>query len=425
MIRCATIASILVGLAALAAPPAHGAPDIVRLVQSVKRHRQVRLELEASLAAPGEVRVTGTVNGREVRLVKRVRKAGSRTFRLKVDPSRLGLKKLTVPLDFDLRVEVQETGGAAVTRDVNVDVPVPVIFLGGLGNETTPGAGEVFAAALDLAAGGVYDLGSEHPDLVVHEYPSLTTSIPKLGKGLHSRARKLLKGSAFAQVDVVGFSMGGLVARSWVGGPGAGRCRNLVLLATPNEGSPLAYLAVELTSGNLAGSLGGNPLDAIGGLDALGELGATFLSPDAQESVRSLYPTYPWFTLLLAPSAPQASPVLLALNAAPPDPRTAFHALAYSDVPDGGVGVQVGTLETLNVLQAAQIFAGGTPSAEQVLALLDGSGDGVVPLRSAFLADVPAWFSKISRHDMGDGTHVTLLADAVVITRVAQILTGN
>lgn len=420
-----TVAAVVL-LAAFAASPAVADPGIVRLVESVHRRRQVRVEVEATVDAPGEVRLTGTVNGREVRLVKRLKKAGTRTFRMKVDPSRLGLRRLTEPLSFDLEVAVSETGGATVQREVEVTVPVPVVFLGGLGNETAPGSGDAFAAALNLARGGVHELGPDGADLVVHEYPSLSTSIPKLGKRLHATARKLLKGSAFAQVDVVGYSMGGLVARSWIAQQGAGRCRTCVLLATPNEGSPLAYMAVELTSGNLAGSLGGNPLDVIGGLDALGDLGTTLLSPDAQESVRSLYPTYPWITLFLSPTAPSASPALLALNASAPDPRTAFHALAYSDVPGDGVGVNVGTLETLNVLEVTVLFAGGgTPTAQDVLALLDGSGDGVVPLRSAFLADVPAWFTKLTRHDMGDGTHVTLLADSAVIARVAQILAGD
>ena len=52
----------------------------------------------------------------------------------------------------------------------------------------------------------------------------------------------------------------------------------------------------------------------------------------------------------------------------------------------------------------------------------EGSGDLVVPLRSVLMTDVPAGSAQIEPHDMGAGTHFTLLSDPAVVALVAQIL---
>jgi triacylglycerol lipase len=53
----------------------------------------------------------------------------------------------------------------------------------------------------------------------------------------------LLARTGASRVDIVAHSMGGLAAREYLEGPGRGRVRRVVLLATPNEGTYTAYLA--------------------------------------------------------------------------------------------------------------------------------------------------------------------------------------
>ncbi|MHC4473715.1 MAG: esterase/lipase family protein, partial [Planctomycetota bacterium] len=225
----------------LLAAPALAAPTLDRVDWKLKKGRVLKIQVEASLGGAGEVLLTGDVNGVPVAQSKRVRRGGFRKMRFRVKTRRLGLRRVDKALVFDLSVVAAEAEGEETRRDVRVVSPVPLVLLPGLGNEQSPSSMEAFVPALQLEAAG-YDGEGKRPNLIVHGYDSLTTSLPALGKTLNRPVRRLLRKTPFTRVDIVGFSMGGLVARSYMAGRrGAGKVRKCLFLATPNEGTPLAY----------------------------------------------------------------------------------------------------------------------------------------------------------------------------------------
>jgi pimeloyl-ACP methyl ester carboxylesterase len=387
-------------------------PVLVRVSGVVSKGRRLDVTIEATLAATGEIAVDGTVNGTPFRLRKKA-KAGSRKVTLKVDAKKLGLRALTEALQFDLEVVAHEQSGAEVRQRLTAGVPVPCIVLPGFSNETTPGAFDAFAAALNVAAGGAYTTTGTHPTLVVHEYASLTESLSTLGKGVAKPVAAALKGTLFAKVDVVGYSYGGVVARSFMSQGGGGRVRHCVFLATPNEGCPIAYAAVGLSnSGQLDTFLATNP--------ALAGIASQLLTPDAKQSLRNLYPTYPWVTpagpftnLLVGALLGDPSTPLTALNAVLPPAGVTFDAFFYTST---GVG-QFGTVDIVDI-SALQVGGQIDPAA-----IATGSGDGVAPAHSVTMNEVSAWRTVITPHDMGIGTHVTIPADPLVIAGVAAVIT--
>jgi len=408
--------------------------------------------IEATFAGPGELRLEGDVNGKPVRVRKRVRRAGTRRLRVKLDAKRLRLRRLDEPLVFDVKAIADEIDGAMVERPLLETVPVPVIVLGGLGNELGPNGVGAFGLAVDLASGGSYEQDGKQPTMIVHEYASLDRSLPKLAKGLNKTVRAALRGTSFARVDVVGYSMGGLVARRWHADKGAGKVRRMVFLATPNEGAPLAQLLgiglqTDLLDGALSALVPG--LDDTGGIggvggvgDALAGLLGDVVSPD---TLRTFYPTYPWLfiTVPLPIVGDQRLAVtselletfgaflpgelsglqldfdspLTPLNRIAPDDRTEFFALGYSSLPTDLVGLEVGTLDEVDL---TALLSGGDDF--DPLSLASGEGDGLVPWRSLVMSDTPGWADAITATDLGVGTHVTLLADPICIARVAEIL---
>jgi pimeloyl-ACP methyl ester carboxylesterase len=387
-------------------------PVLDRVTSVVSKGRRLDVTIESTLAAPGEVAVEGTVNGNAFSLRKKA-KAGSRTVTLKVDAKKLRLRALTTNLEFDVDVVAREKGGAEVRQRVTATVPVPCIVLPGFGNESTPGAFDAFALALNVAAGGAYTTDGEHPTLVVHEYPSLTESLSTLGKGVAKPVAAALKGTIFAKVDVVGYSYGGVVARSFMAQGGGSRVRRCVFMATPNLGCPIAYAAVGLSnSGQLDQLLATNP--------ALAGIAEQLLSPDAKESLRNLYPTYAWVTpagpfttILLSTLLGDPSTPLTALNAVAPPAGATFDAFFYTSTGAGELG-------TVDVVSLSALQGGGQIDPA---AIATGSGDGVVPAHSVTMNEVAAWRSVITPHDMGVGTHLTIAADLNVIAGVAAVLT--
>lgn len=403
MRRLATAAALLLVCAATATAD----PVVDRLGSAVAKGRRLDLDIESTLGGPGVVTVEGTVNGLPVSLTKRL-KAGHRTTKLKVDPKKLKMRRLETGLHFDVTVTVTEDGGAETSQQVTADIPLPCIVLAGFGNESTPGSMVAFTTALDVAAGGVYTTIGDHPTLVVHEYPSLTASLATLGKGLEKRVRSTLKGTVFGKVDLVGYSYGGLVARSYLAQGGAPNVRRCEFLGTPNKGTPVAYIAVGLSStGQLDSYIASNP--------ALADLAEQLLSPNAQQALRNMYPTYTWATMV-NPLTQQPMPVpkfllesvlgdsstpLTALDASPPPAGVTFDAFFYTST-----GTATGTVDVVDV----SLLQGSTIDPAQVAT---GSGDGVVPAHSVWMRDVTAWSAVITQHDLGAGSHLTMPADVL------------
>lgn len=431
------LAAALVGATALTAL---ADPVLERVDSELTGNRRLTVTVEAVLEGRGELRVEGEVNGRKFKKRKRVRRAGTARLRVNVDARKLRVRKLDGPLEFSLQAIAAERDGGSTTRPVERRVPVPVVFLPGLGNETAPDvASGVFAAAVDLAAGGIYDTGGDAPTFVVHGYDSLGESLSSSARGLQKRVRRVLRGTPFARVDVVGYSMGGLVARRWAAD--GGKARRMVFLGTPNEGAPLAQLLGIGLQSDLLGS------GLIPGLEGLGDLTGlldALAGPDAATDVlRTFYPTYPWlFVTLDIPFFGGRVPVtqeliqnfgsfvpglgglqidlsspLTPLNAVGPDSATAYHALGYSALLTDQLGIEIGTVDEVDV---TALLGGGEIDPAT---LATGEGDGLVPWRSLVMADTPVWAAVLESTDLGTGTHVTLLADPACIMRVAEILT--
>ncbi len=432
-------------LIACAAGPAFAGPVIDRLETSLARNRRLDVVIEATLEGRGEVRIEGTVNGRPVRIRKRVRRAGTKRVRVKLDARKLRLRRLTEPLVFAVTAVVEERAGGRVERAINRSVPVPTIVIPGLGNELTPGATDLFATALNFATGGDHVTDGKHPSLVVHEYPSLDGSLRTHAKGLRKAAKRLLRGSTFGQVDLVGYSLGGLVARQVLADHGSRGVRRVIFLGTPNEGAPIAQIASIGLQGNALSGLAGTLVPGLGdGGGALGDLLGTVVDTDgAAEALRTLHPTYPWAFVsvevpvlgtqrfALTPELLQTfgalvpglgdlpldlSAPLTSLNEVAPAADVAFYAVGYSGLLADTGGPTIGTVDEIDL---TALLAGETVDP---LALASGEGDGIVPWRSLAFADTPLWAPRVAVTDLGDGTHLTLLADVRAIARVAEIL---
>jgi len=429
-----------------AAGPALADPVIERVETEVTRNRCLTVTIEATFTGRGEFRVEGTVNGKTVRKRKRVRRAGTRRFRVKLDAKKLRLRKLDEALVFDVNAVVSERDGGAAERPIHETIPVPVVLLGGLGNELGGGGIGAFGLAVNVASGGGYEQSGKRPTMVVHDYASLDKSLKSLAKGLHKTVRGALRGTSFARVDVVGYSMGGLVARRWLADRGAGKIRRLVFLATPNEGVPLAQvLGLGLQTDALGGALSGL-IPELGDESGIGDaLNALVGGSVSEDTLRTFYPSYPWlFVTVPVPFVGEQrlalTPELLStfgaflpedlagldldfdsplrpLNNVAPDGRADYFALGYSALPTDLLEVEIGTLDELDV---TALLAGGDDF--DPLSLLSGEGDGLVPWRSLVMSDTPQWAAAITSTDLGVGTHVTILTDPACITRVAEIL---
>ncbi len=426
--------------------PALADPVIDRVETETKRNRRLIVTIEATFSGPGELRVEGTVNGKRVSKRKRVRRAGTRRLRVKIDAKRLRLRKLDGPLVFDVTATAEESAGGMAERPVHETIPVPVILLGGLGNELGGNGVGAFGLAVDLVGGGAYDQGGKRPTMIVHEYASLDTSLGKLAKGLQKTVRRALRGTSFGKVDVIGYSMGGLVARRWLAAEGEGKVRRMVFLATPNEGAPLAQVIGLGLDSDLFGGALSELVPGLGADNALGDaLGAVLDDTLSVDTLRTFYPTYPWaFVTVDVPFLGEQRLALTSdlldtfgaflpgelggiqldldspltpLNAIDPDAHAAFFAIGYTSLPTDQFGIGIGTLDEVDL---TALISGGEDL--DPLSLASGDGDGLVPWRSLVMADTPGWESEITSTDLGAGTHVTILADPACIARVAEIL---
>ncbi|MCE9635943.1 MAG: alpha/beta fold hydrolase [Planctomycetes bacterium] len=445
LVRAATLAALAFVAGSAASRGTAFAEPTITGVSAAAEGGKLVVTVNASLGGRGKVTVVGTVNGKRVRARKAAAK-GSPTVRVVIDPRRARIRRASAPLAFELTAHLDERGLRA-QQTLTATVGVPLLVLPGLGNEQTPGGFDSFATALDGTAGGAWGAGGKRPGVLVHEYESLTKTLPELAKDLDKQVKTLLKGSVFSKVDVVGYSMGGLVAREWVATAGRtggkGRVRKLVFLGTPNEGAPIAYLAGFAAK---TGALDALVSNAGGG--ALSGVIGTVLNDQTVGALSNFYPTYAWAKVALFPGLPPTTidptildlvlgvdggndPPLARLNAAAPDTSIAeIHAFFYSSVLTQALGVDIGTVDVVDLTPILGAFGGiggtgATPdlSTIDITTLATGDGDGVVAAHSVRMDEVPAWKAKIVPHDLGAGSHLTFQLDTNMYAQVAEVLT--
>jgi len=407
-------------------------PSIVSVEAVPARGVRVDLHVDVAMEQPGRVKVDAEVGGRTLHFRRRVR-AGSRSLVVRLDARRARVRRTADAVRFAVTVTVEQRGGGTDVATTDAVVPVPLIVLPGFANETSPGGWDAFATTLDTAMGGRYGFGGRRSRAIVHEYDS-TKPLGALAVDLDRAARRLRRGTPFTRVDVVGYSMGGLVARQWLADRGKGRVRRLLFLGTPNEGAPIAYVAATAANSGFLDEI----LAGISGAD-LGGFADALVSEDRVDSLRVFYPTYEWaeveivqgFPVQIGPETPflgsllpDAQTPLLDLNRVAPDPDVELHAFFYTSVLPEVFGLDVGTVDVVNVTPLLDALNGGTldPATFDLAALASGDGDGVVPAHSVRMDEVPAWGSKIVDHDLGAGSHLTFDLDPAVYTGVAEVL---
>ncbi|MEN8151597.1 MAG: alpha/beta fold hydrolase, partial [Planctomycetota bacterium] len=388
------------------ATAAVAAPTVGEVESKLRKGKKLTIKVRVTMEAPGEVILSGDVNGVPVSMTKRFRRAKTKRLKFKVNVGKLGFTSRDTALDFDLRVRAVEEGGASDDADADLFAPIPLVFLHGFTGSCEDGQCGVFETALDVAMPGVYCSEGKKANLVLFTYDSTGSSLATLGGDLEGAVKRTMKATGFRKVDLVGHSMGGLVCRSYLARPGAAASvRKCVMLATPNEGTPLAWVA-SLLAGFVTPDLLPEEFQDIAG---------DFLDPDFATQLPTFFPDYDWLTadFFVRLALGDLTGPLTDLNAIAPAAGVDFHAFAYSSTGEevGDVfGLTTGTVERIDLTEVdltklLALFAG--TAADFTLddipldALILGDGDGLVPLRSALMTDVPAWKAAMTAHDLG------------------------
>ena len=155
------------------------------------------------------------------------------------------MRRLLLPFVLLVVLLVAACSGEETARPVAADPPV--LLVPGLGGTTSDFV--ILEAALEEEGREVV-LVELDPD-----WPDFDTQVAILDAAVGDSA----------EVDVVGFSAGGLVARQWAAEGGTEAARRIVTVATPNHGTRRAVLGVDCTAACLdllAGS------DLVAGLNA-------------------------------------------------------------------------------------------------------------------------------------------------------------
>jgi len=123
---------------------------------------------------------------------------------------------------------------AAPAQDVPPTGQVPVLLVPGW-----------FDTARELAPLRIRLVSSGWPQdhVLAITFADPTGSNVQHAREIAGAVDSLLARTGATRVDIVAHSMGGLATREYLDGPGRGRVRRVVLLATPNEGTYTAYLA--------------------------------------------------------------------------------------------------------------------------------------------------------------------------------------
>ncbi len=247
----ATLLTVLASLgpAHAAVPPAR--PVILQAAMSDPTHFTA-VAAGAGAAMPGVLRVDGRVLTLSHGTLGR---SGDAAYRFDLAARRV--PRFTGPARFQFCLR-------SVCRSGAIPLPVAVIHgvLGDLAGLL--GAGDPYPPLLAaLRSVGYTDTGP-YSTLAYIDYPSSAALLDLLapnnplvpalyGDGVAAFAsrylapgvRALLAGSYAAHVDLVGHSMGGLIARAYVAEPGmASTVRSIILLGTPNQGSAATFEAL-------------------------------------------------------------------------------------------------------------------------------------------------------------------------------------
>lgn len=132
---------------------------------------------------------------------------------------------------------VLRSRSAGQVHPVAQDTPGPVLLVPGYGGST---------AALRVLAD---TLGEAGRDVVLVQTPDDGTGdLATQAEALNVAAEAAIAESGADSVDVVGYSAGGVVARLWVAEHGGGDlARRIVTLGSPQHGTDVAGLAVDIT----------------------------------------------------------------------------------------------------------------------------------------------------------------------------------
>lgn len=141
---------------------------------------------------------------------------------------------------FPVRVAVRQGNRAAAASRV-ATLLLPTVVVPGLMNELHPEPDDALAPYLHRG----YRDGGDAPTLFWFAYPSHELPLEEAGRTLAAYVRQQVLTRAYAaKINVIGYSLGGLIARwniqfdvdGW-----AARVSRLFLVGVPNEGSVLAY----------------------------------------------------------------------------------------------------------------------------------------------------------------------------------------
>jgi triacylglycerol lipase len=137
-----------------------------------------------------------------------------------------------------LTVVVLRSTSSPAAAPVDQERPGPVLLVPGYGGDPS----SLRELADRLTAAG--------RDATVLDLPGNGTGdLEAAAEALGEAAEEAMARGGGDSVDVVGYSAGGLVARLWVAGDGAGTVRRVVTLGSPHHGTSLADLAGSVAPG--------------------------------------------------------------------------------------------------------------------------------------------------------------------------------
>ena len=340
-------------------------------------HMPARFSLDLDLAA-GAVRIAGVTVG-EFAPVQRFD------------------ENLIFPVEVTLR-----RGPFAATARRLVAIPLPTVVISGYANELRRPDQALLAA---FRRRGYRDTGPAQT-VFWFAYPSLHMTFEEAAHELDAYVRQVVLPATYARkINVVGYSLGGLLARWNIANAldGWGRLVNrLVLVGVPNEGVVMPYVYR-------------NTPEFV-----------PYAYMAHTQAARAMLPTFPfWRAALGQPwgTPPDGgNPLLAQLNAMPIPADVRLYSF-YGSMDPGGVGVAVDVRLFILFGSLDLEDAGGTLTLLGVTGESGGAvftygpGDGVVLVASALGlpiqgGDGVAAFAghEIQRVDLGPVAHVSLLA---------------
>jgi hypothetical protein len=287
----------------------------------------------------------------------------------------------TENLRFPVDVTVRHGSRAATARSI-ATILLPTVIVPGYLNELS---GQDETVLTRFRRHG-YATGGAAPSLFWFTYSSRRLTLEEAGRALAAYVRQTVLPAGYAaRINVVGYSVGGLIARWTIAHnlDGWGTLVNrLVLIGVPNEGSVMAYMAEHAPSFLPFSGLGQSPL---------------------AESVVPVFPFWragagqPWS---LPPDA--HNPVLTDLNARPIPPGIRVYVFFGNHDPRDSAGPQTAAGVTRPLPGGALSFASGDgvvlAASAQGLPIHGGTGVPVLSDRT------------VARVDLGTVYHMGLLA---------------